>query len=158
MPAAFFELQTQEKKCVGGSRACPQRFSGFRRKKRSVFGVRGSARGVFRASDPRKRACWGFSGVPAAFLGRTIHLEQLLARKIQRSPGSGASPTCPGLSGAASENGDPRGQLQQMRACFGLVGAKISLFYFSQRTNHFILVRQLPGFPTKLSIHGRHSH
>jgi len=110
-----------------------------------MFGVLGSARGVFRASDPRKGACWEFSGVPAAFLGRTIHLEQLLARKIQRSPGSGASPTCPGLSGAASENGDLRGQLQQMRACFGLVGAKISLFYFSQRPNHFILVRQLPA-------------
>jgi len=41
--------------------------SDFKRKKKSVLGVLGSTRGVFRASDVRKRMCWGFLGVPAAF-------------------------------------------------------------------------------------------
>ena len=63
----FFELETQEKECVGGSWDYPWCCSSFRRKEKSVLGVLGRARGVFRASDARKKVCWGFLGVPAAF-------------------------------------------------------------------------------------------
>ena len=158
----FFDLDTQEKECVGGSCSCPRRSSSFRRKKKSVLGVLGRARSVSRASDARKGMCSGFLGAPAAFFELQIQEKERFggsracprrfwdARFTWSSSWRGKSreapaPTCPGLSGAASENGDLRGQLQQMRACFGLVGAKISLFYFSQRPNHFILVRQLPA-------------
>ena len=64
----FFELQTQGKERVGGSWEYPWCFSSLRRKKKSVLGVLVRARGVLRASDARKKVCWGFSGVPAAFL------------------------------------------------------------------------------------------
>ena len=84
--AAFFELHARNKVCQG---------------------FLGAPAAFFRASDTSKKGCWGIS----AFLGRTTHQEQLLARKIESSPGSGASLTCPGLSGASSENGGPRGQL-----------------------------------------------
>ena len=46
VPVVFFELQTQGKECVGGSWACPRRFSSFRRK---------------------KKVCWRFLGVLAVF-------------------------------------------------------------------------------------------
>ena len=76
VPAAFFELQTQEKECVRGSWERPRRFSSFRYKKRSVLGVLGRARGVFGTHDspgatlgaenpeqPRIRGCSNMSGV-----------------------------------------------------------------------------------------------
>ena len=47
VPVVFFELETQEKECAGGSWEYPWCFSSFRRKKRSVLGVLGSTRDVF---------------------------------------------------------------------------------------------------------------
>jgi hypothetical protein len=150
VPAAFFELQTQEKKCVGSSRACPQRFSSFRRKKRSVFGVLASARGVFRASDTRKGVCSGFLGAPAAFFELQIQEKERVggsracprrfwdARFTWSSPWRGKSRVAPDL-----------GLLQHVRGCPGLLpemgirdatSTNASLFWSSRCKNQFILL------------------
>ena len=150
VPVMFFELQTQEKECVGGSWACPRRFSTFRRKKKSVLEVLGRARSVSRASDARKGVCSGFLGAPAAFFELQIQEKECVGgsracpRRFWDARFTWSSP----WRGKSREAPDP-GLLQHVRGCPGLLpemgirdatSTNASLFWSSRCKNQFVLL------------------
>ena len=122
VPMVFFELETQEKECVGGSWACPRRSSSFRRKKKSVLGVLGRARSVSRVSDARKGMCSGFLGAPAAFFELQIQEKERVggSRACSRRVWDARFTWSSSWRGKSREAPDP-GLLQPVRGCPGLL-------------------------------------